>query len=85
MRRRKPGFKLKLPLIGFWVVTDRRLRAGYRQRYEQGYLEGAAAARTPAPRPELAANEMFTGRVQRSADAELSCGERDAIADAASA
>ena len=36
--------KVKVPLIDVWLVTGRRLRAGYAHRYEQGYLEGFAAS-----------------------------------------
>jgi hypothetical protein len=35
--------KLKVPLLDLWLVTGRRLRAGYARRYEQGYHEGWCA------------------------------------------
>jgi hypothetical protein len=35
--------KLKLPLLDLWLVTGRRLRAGYAHRYDQGYAKGLAA------------------------------------------
>ena len=35
--------KLKLPLLDLWLVTGRRLRAGYADRYQRGYEKGWAA------------------------------------------
>lgn len=35
--------KKKIPLLSVWLVTDRRLQAGYRHRYEKGYREGFRA------------------------------------------
>jgi hypothetical protein len=42
--------KLKLPLLDLWLVTDRRLRAGYAHRYRRGYTEGWAAGLAEASR-----------------------------------
>jgi hypothetical protein len=35
--------KRKLPLVDVWLISGRRLRAGYRKRYEWGWVDGAAA------------------------------------------
>jgi hypothetical protein len=35
--------KLKFPLLDLWLVTGRRLRAGYADRYQRGYEKGWAA------------------------------------------
>jgi hypothetical protein len=35
--------KKKIPLLNVWLVTDRRLQAGYRHRYEKGHREGFRA------------------------------------------
>jgi hypothetical protein len=32
--------KLKLPLVDLWLVTGRRLKAGYARRYQHGYANG---------------------------------------------
>jgi hypothetical protein len=32
--------KLKVPLLDLWLVTGRRLRAGYAHRYQRGYAKG---------------------------------------------
>jgi hypothetical protein len=42
--------KLKLPLLDLWLVTGRRLRAGYAHRYQSGYEEGRAAGLAGAAR-----------------------------------
>jgi hypothetical protein len=42
--------KLKLPLLDLWLVTGRRLRAGYAHRYRSGYEEGRAAGLAGATR-----------------------------------
>jgi hypothetical protein len=44
--------KLKLPLVDLWLVTGRRLRAGYAHRYRQGYAEGWEAGSGEASRQE---------------------------------
>jgi hypothetical protein len=38
--------KKKIPLLNVWLVTDRRLQAGYRHRYEKGHREGFRAGST---------------------------------------
>jgi hypothetical protein len=40
--------KVKIPLLDLWLVSGRRLKAGYGHRYEQGYLEGWAAGSAAA-------------------------------------
>jgi hypothetical protein len=40
--------KLKLPLLDLWLVTGRRLRAGYAYRYQRGYAMGWAAGSAEA-------------------------------------
>ena len=35
--------KRKIPFLDLWLVSDRRLHAGYRYRYEKGYREGLRA------------------------------------------
>ena len=32
--------KKKIPLLDVWLVTGRRLDAGYRYRYQKGYRDG---------------------------------------------
>jgi hypothetical protein len=36
--------KRKLPLLDLWLVSGRRLRAGYAHRYEHGWFDGWAVA-----------------------------------------
>jgi hypothetical protein len=35
--------KKRIPLLNVWLLTDRRLQAGYRHRYEKGYRAGLRA------------------------------------------
>jgi hypothetical protein len=42
--------KLKLPLLDLWLVTGRRLRAGYANRFQSGYAEGREAGLAKAMR-----------------------------------
>src|SRR5512132_536964 len=35
--------KKRIPLLNVWLVTDHRLQARYRHRYEKGYREGLRA------------------------------------------
>jgi hypothetical protein len=42
--------KKKIPLLDVWLVSDRRLQAGYRYRYEKGYREGFRAGADDAAR-----------------------------------
>ena len=49
--------KKKIPLLDVWLVTGRRLDAGYRYRYQKGYRDGfrdgsAEAARERETQPE---------------------------------
>ena len=48
--------KLKLPVLDLWLVSGRRLRAGYAHRYKVGYEEGWSAASHEATRPERVRN-----------------------------
>ena len=42
--------KRKFPVVDLWLVTGRRLRAGYAHRYRQGYAEGWDAGSAEASR-----------------------------------
>ena len=46
--------KRKVPVVDLWLVTGRRLRAGYADRYRQGYAEGWAAGSAEASSGEEA-------------------------------
>ena len=87
--KRKQGFKRKIPLIGLWLVTDGRLRAGYRHRYEHGYVEGFAAGRDPVARDgaDTAGSETlaFKPRRERASDVPEATLEHDALAETATA
>jgi hypothetical protein len=83
--KRKPGFKLKFPFVGLWVVTDGRLRAGYHHRYEQGYLDGLAAGRAPVTPANVQAGDLPPVRPHRQ---RLSSGPEvghDVLTDATAA
>jgi hypothetical protein len=59
--------KLKLPLLDLWLVTGRRLRAGYAHRYQQGYAEGWQAGSAEAS-PDAAEVRPHSGNVPDEGD-----------------
>lgn len=61
--------KKKIPLLDVWLVTGRRLHAGYRYRYEKGYREGfragsADAAPERQTQPETVLEDASSDRRQ---------------------
>ena len=64
--------KLKLPLLDLWLVTGRRLRAGYADRYQRGYAKGWEAGSAEAS-PHAAEVHPHGGKVPDEGD----CGETE--------
>ena len=61
--------KKKIPLLDVWLVTGRRLDAGYRYRYQKGFRDGfragsADAARERQTQPETGLEDESSERLQ---------------------
>jgi hypothetical protein len=61
--------KKKIPLLDVWLVTGRRLDAGYLYRYQKGYRDGfrarsAEAAREEQTQPETVVEDAPSERRQ---------------------
>jgi hypothetical protein len=67
---RKGGMKRKIPLLGLWLISDRRLRAGQHHRFELGYQEGFVAGSAGLGRddtPSVTAHAQETESIRHHA------------------